>query len=160
MAKVKTTRWTLLLALFATASNGAEVYRSTDANGVPTFSDRPGENSETVYVATPRAGRPGNAVAARPAAPQPNATQPGTRQAAAPGAQQPAQPAQPVPPSPTEVAANRANNCNVARERQNKFTVAHRIYREGANGTREYLTAEQMDEAKAKAAADVATWCD
>jgi hypothetical protein len=154
---VKTTRWALLLALLGTAANGAEVYRSTDANGVPTFSDRPDANSETIYIATPRAGRPGNTVAARPAAPQANANaaQPGTQPAAANAAA-----GQPPQQTAADKAAQRAKNCDTARERAAKYAVAHRLYRDTGNGEREYLSDSEIDDAKAKAAADVATWCD
>jgi hypothetical protein len=150
---VKTTRWALLLALLGTAANGAEVYRSTDSNGVPTYSDRPNGNSEPIYVATPRPGRPGNTVAPRTAAPPANAAPAAARQTAAAEQQPPAQ----------QTAAQRdarVKNCGIARERAEKFAVSHRLYREAANGEREYLSAAEMDEAKAKAAADVATWCD
>jgi hypothetical protein len=155
---VKTTRWALLLsALLGTVANGAEVYRSTDANGVATFTDRPNENSVPVYVAAPRAGRPGNTVAARPAAPpaNANAATPGTQQAAAASGAD-----QRVQQTPAERAAERTKNCAVARERVDKYAVSHRLYRDVGNGQREYLTDGEIDEAKARAAADVATWCD
>lgn len=147
---MKTTRWALLLVFLGTAASGAEVYRSTDANGVPTFTDRPSGNSEPIYVATPRPGRPGNTVAPRSAAPPANAVP-----QAAPAEEQP--PAEQVA---AERAAARVKNCGIARERADKFAVSHRLYREVANGEREYLSAQEMDEAKARAAADVATWCD
>jgi hypothetical protein len=146
------------LALLGTAANGAEVYRSTDANGVPSFSDRPDQSAERVYVATPRPGRP----AAPPiqtraqreaAAAQANAAQP---QPAAPANSQPP----PAPPTAEELAEQRTKNCGIARERAAKYDVAHKLYREGANGEREYLSDAEMIQAKVKAAQDVATWCD
>jgi hypothetical protein len=152
---VKTTRWALLLTLLGTAAYGAEVYRSTDANGVATFSDRPNGNSEPVYVATPRPGRPGNTVAARPAAPPATPAQPAA-QNAAPGAEQPRS----AEATAAERAAAREKNCGMARERNEKVQVSHRLYRELANGEREYLSAAEIDKARAQAAADVATWCD
>ena len=152
---MKTTRWALLLAVLGTAANGAEVYRSTDANGVPTYSDRPNSNSESIHVATPRAGRAGNTVAARPAAPKPNAAEPGAQPAAANAAA-----GEPPQQTAAEKSAERAKNCGVARERVSKYAVAHRLYRETAGGEREYLTDGEIDEARARAAADVATWCD
>src|SRR5882672_6824617 len=83
--KVKTTRWALLLALLGTVAHGAEVYRSKDASGVVSYSDRPeGPNSETVYVATPQAGRPGNAITP-PAARKATADQQQQANAAKPG---------------------------------------------------------------------------
>ena len=148
---MKTTRWALLFALVGTVAHGADVYRSTDANGVPTYSDRPDGKSERVYVATPRAGRPGNAIASQPAAAPANAARSSTQQSAATeGAQQ----------TTVEKAAERVKNCATARERQQKYSISHRLYREVANGEREYLTEGEMDEAKGRAAADVATWCD
>jgi hypothetical protein len=159
MATVKTTRWALLLAFLGTAATGAEVYRSTDANGVQTFSDRPNGNSEAIYVATPRPGRPGNTVAARPAPAQANPAAATAEAApAAPPARPP--PAEATPAERAERAAIREKNCGIARARSEKFQVSHRLYREEANGERVYLTAAEMDEAKARAAADVATWCD
>jgi hypothetical protein len=153
---MKTTRWALLLALLGTASHGAEVYRSTDANGVPSFSDRPGENSETVFIATPRPGRAAVAPAQRPAAaqqPAANAARPATQQAAAPGQQSPQQ-------TPAERTAERVKNCGLARERSTRYENSARLFRTTPTGEREYLTDGEIDEAKARAAADVATWCD
>jgi hypothetical protein len=142
------------LAFVGSLAHGAEVYKSTDANGVPTFSDRPNANSQTVYVATPRAGRPGNTIMPRPAAPQGNTTpaQAGTRAAATSGGDAPQQTA-------AERTAERAKNCGLARERVEKYSISHRLYRDKGDGEREYLTDGEMDEAKARAAADVATWC-
>jgi hypothetical protein len=148
---VKTTRWALLLAFVGTLAHGADVYRSTDANGVPTYSDRPDGKSERVYVATSRPGRPGNPITPQAAPASATAAQAGAPQAAA--AEGPQQ-------SAAEKAAERMKNCTTARERQQKYSISHRLYREVANGEREYLTDGEMDEAKARAAADVATWCD
>lgn len=148
---MKTTRWALLAVLLATFAQAAEVYRSTDANGVVRYSDRPeGESSQSVYVATPRPGRPGNTVAPREAA-KPAAE----KQAAADGERR-----EPIEPTPAERAAERAKNCQTARERQEKYAISHRLYREQPNGERQYLSDGEMDDAKAKAAADVKTWCD
>jgi hypothetical protein len=153
---VKTTRWVVLLTFLAAVANGAEVYKSTDKNGVPTYSDRPSENSQPVFVATPRAGRSGNTAAARPdgAQPNPTAPQPGAQQAAA-APKPPAADAQ----TPEERAAERTTKCAAARERAEKYTAAHKLFREGTNGEREYLTDGEIDEARARAAADVSTWC-
>jgi hypothetical protein len=65
-----------------------------------------------------------------------------------------------VEPTPAERAAERAKNCQTARERQEKDAISHRLYRELPNGERAYLNDAEIDEAKAKAAEDVKTWCD
>jgi uncharacterized protein DUF4124 len=152
---VKTTRWVLFSALLATlAAHGAEVYRSKDANGVVSYSDRPdSDNSQAVYVATPRAGRPGNTVAPRQAA-KPAADDKAAREGEQAGQRER------VEQTPAEQAAMRSKNCQTARERQGKYAVSHRLFRELPNGERAYLNDAEIDEAKAKAAADVKTWCD
>jgi hypothetical protein len=141
----------LVSALLASCAQGAEVYRSTDANGVVRYSDRPdGDNSQSVYVATPRAGRPGNAITPRQAA-KPADDEKAAQDGAQNGQRE---------PTAQELAAVRAKNCQTARERQGKYAVAHRLFRELPNGEREYLSDAEIDEAKAKAAEDVKTWCD
>ena len=146
----------LLLALAATAASGAEVYRSKDAEGHVSFSDRPeSPNAVAVTVLTPKSGRP----AAPPLQPKPvqkAADNAATATAAAGGAA--AKPKEP-PQTPAEHEAEKAKNCETARQRQQSYAVSHRLYREGLNGERQYLNDKEIDEAKARAAADVETWC-
>jgi hypothetical protein len=144
----------LLLALFGTAAYGADVYRSLDANGVVSYSDRPqGANAETVFVAVPRAGT-GPAVA--PQRPTRAAQDAAAGSAQAPGAEAPAAPE----PTAAELRAERQQNCATARERQERYAISHRLFRTLPNGEREYLSDAQIDEARARAVADVGTWCD
>ena len=140
-----------LLALVATAAFGAEVYRSTDAKGNVIYSDRP-ENSTSrpVVVLTPHPSSSPHIVTAPPAPAE--AAKPGTEQAGAPKREK-------REPTPAEKAEDRAKNCKIARERQQSYSVAHRLYRAGPNGERQYLSDAEIDEARAKAAADVETWC-
>ena len=151
---MKTIRWPLLLALLATAAYGGQVYKSTDANGNVVFSDRPGDKSEPFNLAVPAAGRPGNPIS-KPAAANTQAAsgQPNT-QANAAGDQK-----KEKVQSPAEKEAERAKNCAAARDRKTLYDTSHRLYKSGPNGDREYLNAAEIDEARAKAAADVATWC-
>jgi hypothetical protein len=139
-----------LLALTASVAYGAEVYRSTDANGVVSYSDRPqGANSQYIYVATPRP--PSGMLPRGTAAPTPG-----------PGQADPAVQAPPPPVAlpPSELEAQRARNCEIARERQQRYSVAHRLFRTLPNGEREYLSDAEIDDARARAAADVENWCD
>ena len=148
-------RCTLFLALLSTAAFGADVYRSKAADGTITYSDRPqDENAEYVFVRTPQRGTPANAQPrqARGAA---GATPPAAE--AAPEA--PAEPTLPPGPTAAELRAQREKNCEIARERQQRFTVSRRLYRTNADGEREYLSDPQIDEARAKAAVDVEDWC-
>jgi hypothetical protein len=139
----------LLLAFVSTTLYGAEVYRTTDANGVVSYSDRPqGDDAQYVRVATPR-----------PATPPPEQTSaPRTETARAAAA--PAPIAEPRERTPRERADERAKNCTVARERLQSYTTSHRLYRTLENGQREYLNDDEIDQARARAAADVETWCD
>ena len=57
-------------------------------------------------------------------------------------------------------AQRRAENCEIARDRAQRFAVSHRIYRTLPDGEREYLSSEEIDEARARADADVQEWCD
>jgi hypothetical protein len=133
-----------LLALVSTVLCGAEVYRSTDASGTVSYSDRPqSDNAEFIFIATPR-----------PTTPSP---QPATVAAAA---AQPAGVTETIQPTAEERAAERVKNCSTARQRLQTYTTAHRLYRATENGEREYLNDAQIDEARARAEADVETWCD
>jgi hypothetical protein len=59
-----------------------------------------------------------------------------------------------------QVAAQRAENCRLARERMTRYSEAHRLYRPGADGEREYLTSEEIDSERAEAINSVSKWCD
>jgi hypothetical protein len=139
---------TLLLALLGTAAHGADVYRTTAPDGTVSYSDRPqGADSEFVFSATPRGPR------TAPAA------QTGQTAGAAPP-EAPAVPTLPDGPSAAELRAQRQKNCEIARERNDRYTVSRRLFRTNAAGEREYLDDAAVAEARAKAAADVQDWCD
>jgi hypothetical protein len=139
---------TLLLALLGTAAHGADVYRTTAPDGTVSYSDRPqGADSEFVYSATPRGPRTGPA-------PQPG------QQAAATPPEAPAVPTLPEGPSAAELREQRQKNCEIARERADRYTLSRRLFRTNAAGEREYLDDAAVAEARAKAAADVQDWCD
>ena len=152
---MKTVRWPLLLAILATAAHGGQVYRSTDANGNVVFSDRPSENSEPVNVTVPAAGRPGNPITSPDARAAAGKAQPGPQANVAADQKKDKEKVQ----TPAEKEAERAKNCATARQLQTRYDQSHRLYKAGANGEREYLNSAEIDEARAKAAADVATWC-
>jgi hypothetical protein len=140
---------TLLLTLLGTAAYAADVYRSTAPDGTVSYSDRPeGANAQFVFSATspvPRAPAAG-APAAQPA----NA-------AAAP--QAPDLPTLPEGPSAAELREQRQKNCEIARERNDRYTLSRRLWRTNAAGEREYLDDAAVAEARTKAAADVQDWC-
>jgi hypothetical protein len=142
---------TLLLALLGTAAHGADVYRTTAPDGTVSYSDRPqGADSEFVYSATPRGQRAAPAAQAGQAAAAAAATPP----------EAPAVPTLPDGPSAVELRAQRQKNCEIARERNDRYTLSRRLFRTNAAGEREYLDDAAVAEARAKAAADVQDWCD
>jgi len=156
---MKTFRWLLVLALLGTAAASADVYRSTDAKGTVVYSDRPSENSEPVIVTTSKPGRPGNPIAPRDTKAASGAPNDAATQASAPGAQAQAGQKQKGDITPAEKEAERAKNCQTARERKTKYDQSHRLFKLAPNGDREYLSDAEIDTARTQAAADVQTWC-
>lgn len=149
------THATLLLALLGTPAFGADVYRSTAADGTISYSDRPqGADAQFVFSAAARptapAGAPAPAAGARGAAA--SATQP------APEA--PAEPTLPDGPSANALREQRQKNCEIAREREARYALSRRLFRTNAAGDREYLDDAAVADARSKAAADVQDWCD
>lgn len=137
---------TLLLAVAGTAASAADIYKSTAPDGTVSYSDRPlGANAQFVSSSS-----------ARPAAPAAGASNE-TAPAALPEA--PAAPTLPEGPSAAELLLQRQRNCEIAREREQRYTVSRRLYRTNAAGEREYLDDAAVAEARAKAAADVQDWC-
>ena len=150
---VRVAHGTLILALLGTAAYGADVYRSTGPDGTVSYSDRPqGADAQFVFSATPRAPR------TAPDAPAASRT-PAANAAAAP----PEAPAVPTLPADGPTAASlreqRQKNCEIARERAERYTLSRRLFRTNAAGDREYLDDAAVAEARSKAAADVQDWC-
>jgi len=143
-----------LLILVAATTHGADIYRSTDANGVVSYSDRP-QSARDEHVVVARAAAPRAVAAPETSAPaanaEPAAATPGDPNAGIQGE---------TGPTPAELAELRAKNCTVARNRQTSYSQAHRLYRQLPNGEREYLSDSEIDNARAQAEADIKTWCD
>lgn len=140
----------LFLTAMMSCLSAAEVYRAVDADGNVIYSDRPlGDNAETLVIDTATPTEP-------PALTAPEATDPGVvaDQSAQPGTSEAAEPDTDVP----DLAAQREENCAIARDRNERYSIARRIYR-GTEENREYLSDEELVEARAQAAADVEEWC-
>ena len=155
ITEVRTTRCLLLLALLATAAQGAEVYRSKSKEGTVTYSDRPdSENAE--YVTTVQTRANGAQATQRAAAP------PGAQGAARAPGSAPETAAAPAPltgPTSAELREKRQKNCEVAKEREQRYELSRRLFKTNEKGAREYLDDKAVAEAKAKAAQDVKDWC-
>jgi hypothetical protein len=149
----------LLLALLAAAAQGAEVYRSKAKDGSVIYSDRP-ENDKSEFVTTVQGQRVGGAQQATPArTARPGAQAAGTRPAGS--APEAAAPPAPLPPGPTsaELREQRQKNCDIAKEREQRYEVSRRLFKTNEKGEREYLDDKAVAEARAKAAQDVKDWC-
>lgn len=142
-----------LLAFVAGGAHATEVYYSTDAKGNVIYSDRP-ENATSKYVHVNEL-RPPSSAPQRTAAAPPTQSKAGGPETTADGAPK----KEKREPTPQEKAEDKAKNCKTAQQRQQSYDQSHRLYRVGANGERQYLTDAEIDEARARAKADVETWC-
>lgn len=143
--------WVLLLMCPAVAVWAAEVYRSVDAEGNVTYSDRPSaESAESIFIATRRPSAVPTSTPARQTAPDPAPTADEAGEVQRERRE----------PTPEERAEDRARNCAIARERAERYAISHRLYRETPDGEREYLSDAELTEARAQATADVQEWCD
>jgi hypothetical protein len=149
----------LTLAFAATTVGAGEVYRSIAPDGTVIYSDVPeGPNAEPIYIAIPKAASSSSRPAARPAAPSQQPAAPGDQGSSSPSPDAGAAPKL-ADASKTPTPEEKAKNCETARKRAESYNTARRLYRTMPNGEREYLSDAEIDEAKAKAAADVETWC-
>jgi hypothetical protein len=146
----RTAYTTLLLALLGTTAHGADVYRSTAADGTVSYSDRPqGADAQFVLATgvTARTPAPGSSTAGAGAPPE------------APEAAAPPAPLPDEGPTAAQLRLERQKNCEIAREREERYTLSRRLFRTNAAGEREYLDDAAVAEAREKAAADVQDWC-
>ncbi len=138
--------WSILI-LLPVGVSATEVYRSIDENGLIVYSDRPSDLAERVDV-RPVVDR-FSVSSRRDAASEP--ALPDTVMAAAQNADA---------TTPDEAAAQRARNCQLARERAETYSVSRRLFRTLPDGERQYLSDAEIEEARARAQSDVANWCD
>ena len=146
----------LLSLLVATQVAATTVYRTVDREGNVYYSDRP-EGGDTQELTIRTQQQPSASAPAASASEASNEAESG-------GAKQVAEPAGPTPEQlaaeAERQAKQRAENCEIARDRAQRFAISHRIYRPLPDGEREYLSSEEIDEARARAEADVQEWCD
>ena len=105
-------------------------------------SDRPGPNSVAVHVANP----PPNS-SSEPAPAANNAARPPVDARANAELQDKATRAA----VDKDVATKHADDCKKAKEKYEQAITAHRMYKEGKNGEREYLSSAELDQARLNA---------
>lgn len=137
-----------LLLVAAGPLAAADVYKSVAEDGTVVYSDRPHAGAQRIEVEAPYLG----------GGPEPR--QPLTADEPEPEEAEQEESASGEPElTAAERAERRAQNCETARERQERYMTSHRLYRMTESGEREYLSSEEIDEARAQAAADVEQWC-
>lgn len=158
--RVKRLVWSVLLVI-PIGAFGAEIYRTIGENGEVVYSDLPPASgqAERVTVNVPGPGRsadrPAQSSSSRSQSSDPEGSE------SAPGGPGPTLNAQvPRESTPEEIAADRAQNCEYARQMQARYSTAHRLYRNGPDGERVYLSDDELSAARTKAESDVAAWCD
>ena len=144
----------VLSLLVATQLSATTVYRTVDEKGNAQYSDRPdGGNTETLTIRTAPPSADPPAVAAADSAEQTKAASDTGDDVQGPSPEQQAEQA-------ARQAARRAENCETARGRVERYAISHRLYRTLPNGEREYLSDAEIDAARTRADADVKEWCD
>lgn len=138
-----------LLAVQAVAQ--ADVYRWVDAQGRVQYSDRWVPGSELVKVDKSRPNP--EATSARQSAEQSKLAASNSRIAEQRAEQATAQAVQ------KDVAKVREEQCAQAKERYEKAVQARRIFREGKDGNKEYISEAEADAYRVKARADMQAAC-
>jgi hypothetical protein len=141
------------MSLTATAVLADTVYHSVDENGTPIYSDRPSTDGyeDTVEL---------NITATNySAVDQGKKTTAELAKAAKIREGYEAEDAANAAQTQATVAEQRASNCTAAQQRAEKYNTNRKLYKPLANGGREYLSADELDAARAEAARTAEEWC-
>lgn len=138
-------------AIFATASQAGEIYRWTDENGNVNYTDKPmAESSERVNIESRRTD---------PAAVQAQLQARLDRQARAADEAAEADAAEQTRQEKLAERKEREDKCATYRQQLTRLVQNRRIYRQGADGERDYLDEAQMAQARADAQSRVEEYC-
>lgn len=128
-----------MISLFPLSAAMADVYRSLDAQGHVLYSDSPTPGAERIRTGT-SAGLISTSSTPKPAAPAAPKSDvlpadASTQDAATRAVQ-------------TDVAQTRADQCKKAKDAYEKSVQARRIYNVAADGSRQYLSDAEADQAR------------
>jgi hypothetical protein len=143
-----------LLSLVIMSNVGAQViYKWVDGNDVTHFSEQPpaGVDAERMYIKVQQGNR--QARQAR------TDTSPAQQAAVATRKQQEKEQAAEGKAAAKQDTEMRADTCEKARKRLEKYTTSRRLYRQLEDGEREYLNNEELDNERAEAQRLVDEWC-
>lgn len=122
-----------LLVCGTAAAQTAAMYRTVSPDGTVTFSDVPLSDQSMLISVLVRSGAASDD--AQNAAAQSSAAN-------------------------ESLAAQMAENCTRAQEQQRSVANSTRLYRVLPSGERQFLTDAEIEQARERAAADVAQWCE
>ena len=142
-----------VLLLASAVAQEAAVYRWVDSAGVVHYSDQPAADRSVEELPLRYRKTDRGAVQARLKAKSELDAAANLRE------MQQAEEASAADADREKVLAERADACKAARERMAKYTTAHRLYRPGADGERQYLSDEELDVERANAARAVERDC-
>lgn len=145
------------LAARAVAAEQGAVYQWVDKDGTPHYQDRPPEGANAGQAATELNLRYRMTDAEAMAAAAKKKSDLGD--AAELRKSQQAEDEKAAADDREQVKSEREKGCEQAREKLQKYETAHRLYRPGADGQRQYLSDEEIDAARAEARKSVADWC-
>jgi hypothetical protein len=131
----------------------AVVYKWTDAQGKTLYGDRPpdGVHAEVVELLgthAPSSPRPADNSRA---APSPTQGAPAPQKTAASGDD--------AAKKNSDTGAEQVKQCAEAQDRFKKLTEGRHLYKEGANGERQYMTSQEIDSERADAKREIDAVC-
>jgi len=144
---------TLALVCTTALAQQFSVYKWVDKDGVPQYTDRPPASREATRTNVRFQRTDPNAVMARVEQQAEQAAQATAR------ARESADEKENAEAKRKETQSQAEENCARARERAATYNTARRLYRPLADGEREYLTDQELSDARAAADEAVSTWC-
>jgi hypothetical protein len=146
--------WMLCVAIVMWAGTAnATVYKWVDVQGKIQYGDRPPDGVHAEVIAFYRnsgdRAAPRSSVSTRSNPPRTTLT---------PAAEQIAN-EQTKKSIQEDVNASRSKQCGEARDRYQKYITSRRLYKEGKNGEREYLTDQEINAERVNAKRDVDSVC-
>jgi Domain of unknown function (DUF4124) len=145
--------WVLCVAIVMWAGlANATVYKWVDAQGKVQYGDRPpdGVHAEVIAFFRNSGDRAARSSVSTRSNPPRSTAAPATEQQANDKTKKSVQ---------DDVEATRSKQCSEARDRYQKYIASRRLYKEGKNGEREYLTDQEIDAERLNAKRDVDSVC-
>jgi hypothetical protein len=143
--------WGLMLTCLSMAAS-ADVFRWVDADGRVHYSDRP-DSEKAVRVGIVSHATDPDAIAARAQSEADDRAKAANQQAQQQAQQNTSTAVQ------KDVEKSREGQCKEAKEHYRVAIESQKLYRIGKNGEREYLTSQEIDEARLNARKDMDSVC-